>query len=187
VDWQGERVELRDVVREDLPDRCRWLNDPEVTRFFTHLGAAPPTMAEMHHWYEEQAQSPARSKHFSVYAYGRHIGGAQLKEIDRQNKAAELGLFIGEREQWGKGYGTEITRLLLDYAFSVLGLHRVWLRVDAVNARAIGCYKKCGFIREGVFRDAVFRDGSYHDSYVMGILKPEYAGMGGVRAQEGPV
>ena len=86
-----------------------------------------------------------------------------------------MGIVIGEKSEWSKGYGTDAIRTLLDLGFCEMNLHRIFLRVDSDNARGIRCYEKAGFQLEGTFRDAVFREGVYHDQHVMSILQTEFA------------
>jgi RimJ/RimL family protein N-acetyltransferase len=166
---------LKGLEPTDLPDRQRWLNDPDTTRYFTNLGATPLTQEALRQWYEKLASAAHKELHFSVYTLtGQHIGGAQLKNLDWKNRSTELGLFIGEKDYRGQGLGQQITRLLLNYGFSTLNLYRLWLRVDAANMAALRFYEKCGLQREGIFRAEVFRNGGYHDSIVMSILEPEW-------------
>lgn len=170
---QNSQIQLRGLEATDLPDRQRWLNDPEVTRYFTNLGATPLTSHQLLQWY--QSLNPNSEIHFAVYTLGSiHIGGAQLKSIDWKNRHAELGLFIGEPQFRGRGLGQQITRLLTGYGFDTLNLHRIWLRVDEANQAAVHCYCKCGFQEEGRFRDEVFRDGTYHSTIFMSFLANEW-------------
>ena len=81
---------------------------------------------------------------------------------------------IGERDAWGRGLGTEATRLMLGLAFDTLGLHRVGLTVFAFNERAIRSYRKAGFAIEGRMREAIVRDGRYWDELQMGVLQEEW-------------
>lgn len=165
----NDHIILKALELHDLADRYRWLNDPDVTRFFTNLGAIPLTENSLRQWYD--GISHQRDVHFSIYKTdGKHIGGAQLKSIDWRNRNAELGIFIGSKEEWGKGYCSQATDLLVKYAFGTLNLHRVWLRVDSENIAAVSCYEKVGFIKEGVFTEEVYRDQRYHDSIVMSII-----------------
>lgn len=171
---KGPRLELRGVEFNHLQERCRWLNDPDVTCFFTNAGVFPVTIKQMENWYGKITQDTGEI-HFSIFTSdSKHIGGAQLKSIDWRNRSSEFGIFIGEKNEWGKGYCREATQLLMNYGFNTLNLHRIWLRVDVENERAIGCYEERGFYKEGVFREEVFRDGTYHDSMVMSILSREF-------------
>ncbi|MCJ7736119.1 MAG: GNAT family N-acetyltransferase, partial [Anaerolineae bacterium] len=104
---------------------------------------------------------------------GVHIGNIGLDQINWKDRSAELGIVIGEKSQWSKGYGTDAIRTLLGLGFREMNLHRIFLRVDADNARGIRCYEKAGFQLEGTFREAVFREGVYHDQRVMSILQTE--------------
>jgi len=81
---------------------------------------------------------------------------------------------IGEKEYWGRGYGTDTMITFLDYLFNELGLHRVYLRVQSYNTRALKCYEKCGFIQEGVLRHHCFTRGKHYDELLMGILRDEF-------------
>ena len=172
---QGKNLFLRDLQFNDLEKRVSWLSDPKITHFFTNLATSPITITSMQEWYQKASKNTNHELHFAIITNdGNHIGGSQLKEIDWRNRSAEFGIFIGEKNEWGKGYGTEATKLLIKFGFMSLNLHRIWLRVDADNLAAQKCYEKVGFIKEGIFRDEVYREGNYHDSVVMSILKYEY-------------
>lgn len=95
---------------------------------------------------------------------GVHIGSVGLESIDWKNRNAALGISIGEKAYWGQGYGADAIRTLLSLAFHEMNLHRVYLRVDADNARGIRCYDKIGFQRDGTLREVVFKEGAYTTS-----------------------
>jgi RimJ/RimL family protein N-acetyltransferase len=103
-----------------------------------------------------------------------HIGNIDLHQIDWKNRHAELGITIGEKAYWNQGYGTDAICSMLKLAFREMNMHRIQLRVDADNARAIRCYIKAGFKKEGTLRDAVFREGKYIDQHIMSILQQEF-------------
>ena len=102
------------------------------------------------------------------------IGVTSLINIDTKNRNAECIIDIGEKEYWGKGYGTEALKMLLEYAFLELNLHRVSLRVFSFNESAIHIYNKIGFRKEGIMRESIYRNGKWHDIIIMGVLKREY-------------
>lgn len=100
----------------------------------------------------------------------RPVGSVYLRDIDRNHQKAEYGIFIGEEDARGKGYGSAAARLMIQYAFGELELHRLFLRVYAENAQAIRSYEKAGFVKEAHLRDDVCINGKYHDIVLMGIL-----------------
>jgi len=175
----GEKVRLRPVEREDLPRYVRWFGDPEVRR---HLVIYLPfSLAQEERWYEGLQERLARGDDVVLAietSEGEHIGSIGLHTINWKDRNAELGIVIGEKAYWGRGYGTDAIRVLLRVAFEEMNLHRVYLRVDADNTRGIRCYEKCGFREEGTLRDAIFREGRYHDQLVMSILRPEFGSPG---------
>jgi RimJ/RimL family protein N-acetyltransferase len=92
-----------------------------------------------------------------------------------------VGIAIGERDFWGKGYGTDAMRLMLQYAFIELNLRRVSLGLHAYNSRALKSYEKVGFRMEGMMRGDILREGRRSDSFSMGILREEWLAMAGER------
>jgi RimJ/RimL family protein N-acetyltransferase len=102
------------------------------------------------------------------------IGTCQLLNINWRHRSAELQIRIGNASSRGRGLGTEAVRLLCQFAFADLNLHRIYLHVFANNARAIGAYEKAGFVREGLLRDAAHIDGQWVDIVPMGLIR-EYA------------
>jgi diamine N-acetyltransferase len=173
----GERVRLRPIERDDLPRFVEWFGDPEVRR---HLAVYLPfSLAQEERWFENLLGRLERQEDLVLAietADGVHIGNIGLHAIDWKDRSAELGIAIGEKAYWNQGHGTDAIRTLLHLAFGEMNLHRIFLRVDADNARGIGCYEKAGFRQEGTSREAVFKEGAYHDQYVMSILQPEFDG-----------
>jgi RimJ/RimL family protein N-acetyltransferase len=179
----GERVRLRRVDRSDLPRYVEWLNDPDVR---DHLALVHPIgLAGEEQWFEATLHTEPACQPFAIDARGAdlqpetaaepwvHIGSAGFHEVDWRNRAGELGLVIGRKDLWGRGYGTEAVRVLARWGFFELNLHRVQLKVYEDNARAIRAYEKAGFKVEGCLRQARFHEGGYHDTLVMGLLREE--------------
>lgn len=104
----------------------------------------------------------------------RPVGDVALQDIDAINRNANIRIAINSSGHQGKGYGTEALRLMLDYGFGILHLHRIELNVFSFNERAMHVYEKVGFKREGVQREALYYDHKYHDSILMSILEEEY-------------
>jgi RimJ/RimL family protein N-acetyltransferase len=102
------------------------------------------------------------------------IGHCALFHLDAVAQTAEMGITIGDKGYWGKGYGRDAIALLLGYGFRLLNLQRIWLKVHAGNERAIRAYRACGFVQEGRFRRHVWSNGSYDDVLLMGVLREEW-------------
>lgn len=169
---RGERVVLRALERGDLEKCHRWFNDEEVTKYL--LRNDPLSMVDEERWFEEMVADKSRLVLAIEDENGDLIGDIGFHNIDFRNGTAEIGIVIGEKDKWGKGYGPEAVRLLLKYAFEELRLHRVGSHVFSKNLRSIRLHEKCGFVREGVRRELLFRGGKYCDAILFGILRDEF-------------
>ncbi len=105
---------------------------------------------------------------------GVHIGTVNFHQTLPEDRRASLGIMIGEKEYWSKGYGTDAMRTLLRFGFEEMNLHRIELTVHAGNERALACYRKCGFVEEVRLRQHRYAQGAYHDTLWMGILREEW-------------
>ena len=174
VNFAGERVALGPLRRDLLPLYVRWLNDFEVLRTLAAT-LSPMTLEAEEAWYERTSKSETDVT-FTLYerATLRPIGTAGLMSIDRNNRTAVYGILIGEKDCWGQGYGTEATRLVLDYAFTGLGLHSVWLWAHASNERGLRAYRRAGFREIGRRREAHRRGDTFEDLVLMDCLTTEF-------------
>ncbi len=170
--FTGTNLTLRAITRADLPRYVAWLNDPEVIE---HLSLfLPMNIDDETEWYEAQRKN-ASVQNFAIETKaGKHIGSVGLMNINQRVQSAELGIVIGEKSEWGKGYGQEAILLLLEYAFNTLNLNRVYLRVDTNHPGAIKCYQRCGFVTEGEMRQVEFRAGQFINQYLMSVLRREH-------------
>jgi [ribosomal protein S5]-alanine N-acetyltransferase len=172
---EGKMVLLRPLERADLNERyLSWLNDPEVTRY-TETGTFPSTAEDLDNYY----RSITGSRNDVLLAIeekksGRHIGNVKLGPIHWVHRVATFGILIGEKEFWGKGLGMEATRLMVEYGFRRLNLHRIDLGVFAEHEAAVHCYEKVGFKIEGRLRQDLFHDGQFKDRLWMGLLRSDY-------------
>jgi [ribosomal protein S5]-alanine N-acetyltransferase len=173
---RGESVLLRGRRESDIDDRVHEPIDPEEEdaygsgwrrewdgrRYHTREGVAAGFLAGQPDGYA-----------WAVEHEGRCIGGAGLRVNPGQHRAAFwIGLFVPRLR--GQGLGRQVTRLILDWAFGELALHRVELEVLATNHRAIRCYLACGFRQEGVRREAELYPDGWHDFIEMAVLNSEY-------------
>jgi RimJ/RimL family protein N-acetyltransferase len=170
----GQKVALGVFHRGLLPLELRWVNDLEVLRTD---GVEPrlTTREAQAASYDRISTDPSRI-HFAVYERdsSRPVGMTNLRDIDHYEGTAEFGVTIGEKECWGRGYGTEATLLTLDYGFSVLGLHNIWLDVVAYNERGIRAYRRAGFREIGRRRQAHRFGGRRYDVIWMDCLATEF-------------
>jgi len=171
----GSRVYLRPLGRADARAMLPWVNNPEVTR--TLLIHRPTNLEGEEKFIERLSEDDTMVGLGIVEKAGdRLVGATSLMQIDTRSRHAQFGILIGDSADWGKGFATEATRLIVDYGFDTLNLHRVWLHVTADNAAGIRVYEKVGFRHEGVLRDALFTGGRYVDLVAMGILRGELVG-----------
>ena len=175
----GDRIYLRPLEMEDV-ERCqRWFKDPQVRQFLATV--YPLSRQAERSFLERIVGSPIAPGSdiilaIALQADDQHIGNVGLHHINTVDRNAELGIAIGEKNMWQKGFGTEACRLLVEYGFTALNLHRIYLRVNSDNPRAQAAYRKIGFQQEGVWREAIFRQGRYQDLVLMGLLRKEYPG-----------
>lgn len=169
----GEKVYLRPMELADGPLCARWLNHPEIRR--TTLRARPLNLQDEDEFIERMRVSTSDVAFVIVErASDRPVGGTGLHQIDWRSRHACFGLTIGDPADWGKGYGTEATRLLVDHAFETMNLHRVWLQVIEYNERGIRVYEKIGFKKEGLLREEHYREGRYWNTWLMAILRQDW-------------
>jgi RimJ/RimL family protein N-acetyltransferase len=168
----GKLVYLRPLERSDAPLLVEWVNDPEVTKTILMFEAKNLQQEEQ---FIDQANGPdGLGLGIVIKENDKLIGIAGLRPINWRNRHAMFGMLIGDRAEWGKGYATETTALMVRHAFQTLNLNRVWLHVQENNAPARRAYEKAGFQVEGRLRQDTFRDGRYLDCTVMGLLRDEW-------------
>jgi len=175
----GKRVVLRALEREDVKLIHKWQNDEEVMRLARsqpdHVISMEALSAEL----DKQIKNEdplVRRYGIEEKSTGRLIGWCSIRFNSWAGRytSAEIGLAIGEKDRWRKGYGTEVTGLLLKECFEQLNLHHVGWWTYAENEGSIVLAKKMGFKEEGRLRENSFFDGQFHDSVVLGLLRDEY-------------
>ncbi|MDV2682792.1 GNAT family protein [Alkalihalophilus lindianensis] len=171
---KSKRIMLRPVVEEDWELRYKWLSDRDVNATLPSGSGLPLTPNAVRERTRKYAESNDKGIYFTIVGEdNKPIGNAQLFKIDPWNRHAEIGLWIGEKSEWGKGYGTEVTEILVQFAFNRLNLHKVYLTVDADNVGAIRCYEKVGFHSDGILRDEIYKNGKYVNRIYMSLLKTD--------------
>jgi RimJ/RimL family protein N-acetyltransferase len=171
------RVYLRPFERADAEIYRRWRADAVPMALAGWPNRAPMSLVEVEKRIERLATDHGKEDFAFVICTldgERPIGEAMLFALDRANGSVGLGIFIGEPDEWGKGYGTDAVDALVDFAFAELRMERVWLNVGTDNKRAIRSYEKAGFIHEGTQRHDRWEGGRYTDGHIMSILLDEW-------------
>ena len=178
VSISSDRVVLREKKKSDIPDDYRWRSDPELAE----LDATRPLRLSYKDFErlskDELSHPSSRSKRLSVDTLdGEHIGNVMFYDIDLRSGQAELGIMIGEKEYWSRGYGTETVNLLLDHMFEEYPFNRVYLHTLDWNYRAQKSFHKSGF------RDVVPVRRSGRDFIKMEIWRHEWEAMRTIEAR----
>jgi RimJ/RimL family protein N-acetyltransferase len=172
---EGKLVNLRAWEPVDAPLLQRWINDRLVTQF---LGSRyQQSLAFEESWVAQRAAKPQSfgEVRFVIETKDRvPIGNMGLHDASPEHRGAWLGMMIGEKDCWSKGYGGDALMTLLRFALEEMNLHRVQLDVYDFNARAQASYRKCGFVEEGRRRHARYQRGAYHDVVTMAVLREEW-------------
>ena len=169
----GDKVYLRSVEPEDAPLLAKCNNQPEVRDTF--FIAFPTNIfqqeQEIRHLYERREYVP-----FIICAKenDKLVGITAFHRVDLVSRAAAYSIRIVDKADWGKGYGSEVTRLMVEHGFEALNLNRIQLYVFVGNERGIRAYEKAGFVKEGLLRQAMYHNNEYCDFHVMAILREEY-------------
>ena len=171
---EGEKVRLRPLDERDLDHVMEWVNDQEVTRTLL-MGRYPVTRQMEKEWLEGRLKGSEKEVSFVIETLaGSYLGGIGFFRIQAVERHAELGLVIGRKSEWGKGYAREAMSLLMDYGFTQLNFNMIYLAVVPHNTRAHKIYLDLGFKEEGLLRQRIYRDGVYQDLISMSILRQEW-------------
>lgn len=171
VDY-SEKVYLKSITSADTENIIRWRNKDNVRKYFLDQR---PFAVEGHTNWLENVVNAGKAVQFVIYEKNGDfpVGSVFLRDIDYQNRKAEYGIFIGEDSARGKGIGTEAAKSIVQYGFSELKLHKIFLRVLADNKGAIKSYENAGFVQEAYLKDEVFLNGEYRDIVLMALINPE--------------
>jgi RimJ/RimL family protein N-acetyltransferase len=169
----GKRVYLRALGKEDLIYIRKWSNDHEIRKLTGEVVSMSQADADK---FLERVYSDNTREWFVIVVKenDRVIGETGLLRMFPAWRTTDISIIIGEKDAWGKGYGTEAILLLLDYAFRCLNFHRVAIGEVAFNEKAIHFWEKVGFKKEGIQRDGYYYNHKYHDFVMMSILEDEF-------------
>lgn len=170
---KGDRVLLRPMKPEDIARQHEFSQDLELYG----LDSTYPRVSSLEKaqaFYAERTKFDENLAPFAIEADGKYIGYCSLMHLQDRYGNLELGIMIGDREYWGRGYGREVIKLLLAYGFRYLRARRIELTTHAKNERALRCYLACGFVKEGRPRKVIWIEGEYVDLVNMSILREEW-------------
>ena len=168
----GTKCYLSPIDENDAEKFTEWLNDTEVTQYL----AAMQTQVINVKNEKEILERIAKKHTYSIIdmATNELLGNCGFNDLDNVNQTGEVGIFIGNKNYWNKGYGTEALSLVMDYGFQTLNLHSITLRVDSFNLRAQRSYEKIGFKTAGKIRESVLKGKIRYDLIIMDILYDEF-------------
>lgn len=166
------RIYLRLMTAEDTENIIKWRNSDVVRKQFIYQKEF--TVESHENWIKTMIETGKAVQMMIVLNEGdRAIGSVYVRDIDLEHKKAEYGIFIGETDCLGEGYGTEAAELMIEYAFEFLGIHKLMLRVYAENERAIKSYEKAGFKKEAYLKDDVYVQEKFRDIVLMAVINQE--------------
>jgi RimJ/RimL family protein N-acetyltransferase len=174
---EGTIVNLRAPDMADLGRNHAWINDREVSRFLGGTARYLMSMAAEEAWMRGRCERLMSfdNTFFAIETKdGRHIGNTNLFNAVPEERHAEFGIMIGDKDCWSQGFGTDATRTLVRFGFEEMNLQRIILQVFSYNPRAMACYRKAGFIEEVRMRQDMWHEGAYYETIVMGVLREEF-------------
>jgi RimJ/RimL family protein N-acetyltransferase len=173
---RGRKIRLTAITKEDIKAISHWYEDAGFSRLFDATPAVPKSQNQLANLLEEQ------EKNKDIYLFAIRpiddnvlLGYVELDGFLWAHQNCWLSIGLGDRKNWGKGYGREAMELILRFVFHELNLHRIQLTVFSYNERAVALYENLGFTREGVYREHLQRDGQRHDMYLYGLLRREWS------------
>lgn len=166
---KGKKCSLQAVSVGSVSTLTNWMNDDEVTHLM-FTGSKPVTYKTV----LEMLRPKDAEVLLGIWVANHFIGTTGLYSIHPIARSAEFRIFIGDKNYWNCGIGTECTQMLLDYGFNRLNLNMIWLGVNVENKAAIKVYEKTGFAHEGRLRQVQYRNGRYYDVFRLSILREEW-------------
>ncbi len=173
--FDRSRVTLRPLSETDVNDILGWVNDREVVGNLASFSGEPFTReAELAYIRAMQASKVNRVYTVLAAGDGRYLGQVGIHQIFWRSRVGRLSAIIGNKAEWGKGYGSAAIASLLDVAFGAEQLHKVWLMVFSTNQRSLRTYARLGFQVEGTLRQEYFHEETWHDMVRMSLLGSEW-------------
>ncbi|WP_443659694.1 GNAT family N-acetyltransferase [Clostridium algidicarnis] len=172
--YYGEKICLRAYKQEDIQIATSFVNDKELKKFLVTDIPFPMSLWEEDEWIKSQKSNKNGEYNFAIedIKTKMYIGGCGIQNVNWLTRVALVGIMIGDKDYLGKGYGTDAMKVLMDFIFKDMNIHKIRLSTFSFNIRAQKSYEKCGFKVEGILKDEVFKDGKYYDEIVMAAFNP---------------
>ncbi len=166
----GEKIYLRPITMEDTDLVIKWRNDEKVVQNFIYR---KPISREEHICWMEQKVATGKVVQFIICdkQTDKPLGVVYIQNIEEEHSKAEEGIFLGEEEAFGRGIGTEAAKLMIQYAFEVLGLHKLTARVLGFNMASRRMHESAGYEQEAYFKQELYLEGKFEDLIFYGILR----------------
>lgn len=172
---EGDRVRFTPLQLENIYQHFRWNNDPELNRLDSEVPYEEETFSEFKRRFERMREESSSSRDFEIHQKdGPLIGVAFVTDLSPHNRHGNVGITIGDRDYWGKGYGRESLELLLEYCFEELDLHRVGAEIFEYNEAWRRLVQAAGFQKEGTAREYLYRDEQFWNKESYSLLAREY-------------
>ncbi|MDF2880380.1 MAG: acetyltransferase, ribosomal protein N-acetylase [Clostridiaceae bacterium] len=167
--YYGEKVCLRAYKEEDIEIAAALVNDKELKKFLVTGIPFPMSTWEEESWVKSQKGSDTGEYNFAIedIKTKKYIGGCGIQKVNWLARVATVGIMIGDKDYWSKGYGTDAMKVLMKFIFEEMNINKIRLGVFSFNIRAKKCYEKCGFQVEGILKDELFKEGKYYDEIIM--------------------
>lgn len=166
----NNKINLRPIEKKDILQINKWKNDYSIFKFLGG-GYEPQSLSNLEKYIDILCDNTGRNKRFIIQNEEKSIGIIGLYEVDNKNRTCELGIYIGEKEEWRKGYAKEACQLIQEYAFLNLNLRKIKLIVVKDNIGAKNMYLKLGYRVIGTYYEERYIDGEYKDILAMELLK----------------
>ena len=169
---KSNRITMRPPCEGDAPYFTKWMNDPEVRLYLTRY--LPISESDEVEWIRNLGKRSATDVTLVIVVDGKPIGVMSIGQINWKDRTGTTGAVIGNKEYWGRGYGTDAKMAVLDYAFNTLNLRKIMSRVWAFNKRSLAYSLHCGYTTEGRLRKQHFANGRFYDEILLGLFKKEW-------------
>lgn len=169
---EGLQVKLRAMELSDLPAITTWNFDEEINEFMP--ARFPNNLEQQRKWFDNQFKDDKKKLIIVEKISNLPVGLLGVMNIDHINKNCEIGITIGEKKYWGKGYSKEAMGLIISFLFQQMNMHIIYLQVFETNLRGVNFFKKCGFRVDGKLKDKYFKNGAYVSYLLMSLSRTDF-------------